>query len=108
MTDAHVVGAGIIDFGEKYDWSFEDLLEGAYLDLVESVDYGVDPTNDIDGVWYGTLDIANEGSSGAAVAHATGFSKRPQHRSSTPVPPGAMRFETPSRRSRPRTSMSRS
>jgi len=52
MTDAHVVGAGIIDFGEKYDWSFEDLLEGAYLDLVESVDYGVDPTNDIDGVWY--------------------------------------------------------
>ena len=77
MTDAHVVGSGIIDFGEKYEWSFDDLLEGAYLDLVESVDHGIEPTKDIDAVWYGTLDIANEGSSGAAVAHATGLFEKP-------------------------------
>lgn len=77
MSGAHVVGAGIIDFGEKYEWSFEDLLEGAYLDLIDSVDNGVDPTNDVDGVWYGTLDIANEGASGAAVAHATGLFETP-------------------------------
>jgi len=84
MTDAHVVGSGIIDFGEKYEWSFDDLLEGAYLDLVESVDHGINSTADIDSIWYGTLDIANEGSSGASVAHATGSSRSQQPRSSTP------------------------
>jgi acetyl-CoA C-acetyltransferase len=77
MSDAYVVGSGIIDFGEKYEWSFDDLLEGAYLDLVESVDKGVNPTRDIDAIWYGTLDIASEGASGASVAHATGLFEKP-------------------------------
>lgn len=77
MTDAHVVGSGIIEFGEKYEWSFDDLLEGAYLDLIENVDKGIEPTKDIDAIWYGTIDIANEGSSGAAVAHAIGLFEKP-------------------------------
>jgi len=77
MTDAHVVGSGIIGFGEKYEWSFDDLLEGAYLDLIENVDKGVEPKKDVDAIWYGTIDIANEGSSGAAIAHAIGLFEKP-------------------------------
>jgi acetyl-CoA C-acetyltransferase len=76
MTEPHVVGAGMIDFGELYEQSFDDLLESAYLSLLENVDKGVDPS-DIDAAWYGTIDIANEGSSGSAVAHATGLFETP-------------------------------
>ncbi|MFC5973522.1 thiolase family protein [Halomarina salina] len=75
--DVHVVGAGMIDFGELYDQSFDDLLESAYLELLDDVDHGVDPTADIDAAWYGTIDMAGEGSSGAAVAHATGLFEKP-------------------------------
>ena len=77
MTDAYVVGSGIIDFGELYDQSFDDMLESAYLNLLEDVDHGIDPTADIDAAWYGTIDIANEGSSGSSVAHATGLFEKP-------------------------------
>ena len=76
MRDAYVVGAGMIDFGELYDQSFDDLLEAAYLNLLEDVDKGVEPS-DIDAGWYGTIDFANEGSSGASVAHATGLFEKP-------------------------------
>jgi len=76
MTDPHVVGAGMIDFGELKDQSFDDLLEEAYLTLLENVDKGADPS-DIDAAWYGTIDIANEGASGASVAHATGLFETP-------------------------------
>ena len=75
--DVHVVGAGMIDFGEHYEKSYDDLLEEAYLSLVEDVDRGVDPTRDIDAIWYGTVDIADEGMSGAAVGHATGLFEKP-------------------------------
>jgi acetyl-CoA C-acetyltransferase len=77
VTDAYVVGSGIIDFGELYDQSFDDMLESAYLNLLEDVDHGIDPTADIDAAWYGTIDIANEGSSGSSVAHATGLFEKP-------------------------------
>jgi len=77
VTDAYVVGSGIIDFGELYDRSFDDMLESAYLNLLEDVDHGIDPTADIDAAWYGTIDIANEGSSGSSVAHATGLFEKP-------------------------------
>ena len=77
MTDAYVVGSGIIDFGELYEKSFDDMLEEAYLNLLDDVDKGVDPRKDVDGIWYGTLDIASEGASGAAVAHATGLFEKP-------------------------------
>ncbi|WP_254538220.1 thiolase C-terminal domain-containing protein [Halomarina litorea] len=77
MNDAYVVGAGMIDFGEHYDQSFDDLLESAYLALLDDVDHGIDPQADIDAAWYGTIDIAGEGSSGASVAHATGLFEKP-------------------------------
>ncbi len=76
MTDPYVVGKGMIDFGELYDQSFDDMLQNAYLDLLDSVDKGVEPS-DIDAAWYGTLDIANEGMSGASVGHATGLFETP-------------------------------
>lgn len=72
MTDAYVVGSGMIDFGELYDKSFDNMLEEAYLNLLDDVDKGVDPKSDIDAIWYGTIDFANEGMSGAAVGHALG------------------------------------
>jgi acetyl-CoA C-acetyltransferase len=76
MTDPYVVGSGIIDFGELYDQSFDEMLEAAYLNLIDDVDHGVAPS-DIDAAWYGTIDIANEGSSGSALAHATGLFETP-------------------------------
>jgi len=76
MTDPHVVGAGMIDFGERHEDSFDDLIEAAYLELLDDVDRGVDPA-EIDEVYYGTLNLANEGMSGAAVAHATGLFETP-------------------------------
>lgn len=75
--DPCVVGAGMIDFGELYDQSFDDIMERAYLALLEDIDKGIDPLNDIDAVWYGTADIADQGMSGAAVSHATGLFEKP-------------------------------
>jgi acetyl-CoA C-acetyltransferase len=77
MRDVAVVGAGMIDFGELYDQSFDDLIENAYIDLIENVDKGVDPEADIDAIWYGTRDLAEDGTSGASVAHATGLFETP-------------------------------
>lgn len=74
MRDAYVVGRGMIDFGEHYDSSFDDLLEAAYLELLD--DTGIGP-GDIDAAWYGTLDVAGEGLSGASLAHATGLFETP-------------------------------
>jgi len=76
MRDAYVVGAGMIDFGELYEQSFDQMLESAYLRLLENVDNGLEPS-DIDAGWYGTIDLANEGASGASVAHATGLFELP-------------------------------
>lgn len=75
--DAYVVGSGMIDFGELHDSSFEDLLEDAYLDLLDDIDKGIEPRKDVDAIWYGTVDMAKEGMSGAAVSHATGLFEKP-------------------------------
>lgn len=75
--DAHVVGRGMIDFGRHYDQSFDDLVESAYLALLDDVDNGIDPLADIDAIWYGTVDIAGGATSGSAVAHATGLFEKP-------------------------------
>ena len=75
--DVHVVGSGMMEFGRHYDKSFDDLLEEAYLNLLDDVDKGIEPKKDIDAVWYGTVDIAREGMSGAAVSHATGLFEKP-------------------------------
>lgn len=77
MRDVAVVGAGMIDFGELYDQSFDDLIENAYMDLLANVDKDVDPATDIDAIWYGTRDLAEDGTSGTSVAHATGLFETP-------------------------------
>ena len=76
MRDAYVVGTGMIEFGEHYDMSFDDMMEAAYLNLLAEVDDGVEPS-DIDAAWYATIDFANEGSSGSSLAHATGLFETP-------------------------------
>ena len=76
MRDAYVVGTGMIEFGEHYDMSFDDMMEAAYLNLLAEVDGGVEPS-DIDAAWYATIDFANEGSSGSSLAHATGLFETP-------------------------------
>jgi acetyl-CoA C-acetyltransferase len=75
--EAHVVGTGMIKFGRFFEKSFDDLLEEAYLNVLDDIEKGIEPKKDIDAVWYGTLDIANEGMSGAAVSHATGLFEKP-------------------------------
>lgn len=76
-AEAYVVGAGLIDFGERYDMSSRDMLEAAYLNLLDDVDHALEPRNDIDAAWYGTLNLAEDGMSGSAVAHATGLFEKP-------------------------------
>jgi len=71
--NAYVAGAGMIDFGERYQMSFNDLLESAYLALISDVEDGLDPREDIEAIRYGTADVAQEGDSGVSVAHATGL-----------------------------------
>ena len=39
-----VVGAGLIKFGELFDWSYERMAAGAFTAAVESVDTGFDPS----------------------------------------------------------------
>jgi acetyl-CoA C-acetyltransferase len=67
-----VVGGGLIDFGEHFEMSTADMAEQAYLNAVNDVDAGIDP-DEIEAAWYGTLDLAGDGSSGAAFSHATGL-----------------------------------
>jgi acetyl-CoA C-acetyltransferase len=67
----------MIDFGEHYEKSFDDLLEDAYISLLDDIDKGINPTRDVDGIWYGTLNMAGEGMSGATVGHATGLFEKP-------------------------------
>lgn len=71
MKDVAVVGGGLIDFGEHFEMSTADMAEQAYLNALGNVDDGIDP-NEIEAAWYGTLDLAGDGSSGAAFSHATG------------------------------------
>jgi acetyl-CoA C-acetyltransferase len=74
MSDnAYVAGAGILEFGVHYDWSADDLIEQAYLDLVDNVDHGIDPQEEVDAVWFGTVDVASDAMGGTAVSNATGL-----------------------------------
>lgn len=66
-----IVGAGMIDFGEHFSMSIEDMIEQAYLNALASVDKGLDP-KEIQAAWYGTVYPAM-GNSGLVLAHATGL-----------------------------------
>ncbi len=76
MRDVAVVGAGMIDFGELFEQSIDGMAEEAYLDALADVDHGMEPA-EIEAIWYGTLDIAGDASSGLGASHATGLFDRP-------------------------------
>jgi acetyl-CoA C-acetyltransferase len=70
-----IVGAGMIRFGELYDQSLEEMIEGAYLNALGSVDKGLDP-KEIEAAWFGTV-YPVTGNSGLVLAHATGLFEIP-------------------------------
>jgi acetyl-CoA C-acetyltransferase len=72
MKDVGVIGAGMIEFGELFDQSFDDMVEAAFLDAVGDVDHGIDP-GEIDMAWFSTLDFNGDAESGLGLAHATGL-----------------------------------
>ncbi len=55
-----IIGAGMIPFGELFDKSWEEMLEEAYLNCINSVDKGFDP-KDIQAAWFGTFETGLTG-----------------------------------------------
>jgi len=66
-----IIGAGLIDFGEHFSLSLEDMIEQAYLNALASVEKGID-SKEIEAAWFGTVYPAM-GNSGLVLAHATGL-----------------------------------
>ncbi|UHQ96301.1 thiolase domain-containing protein [Natrinema halophilum] len=71
MRDVAVIGAGMIEFGELYEQSTDDMAEAAFLNALDDVDYGISP-DEIDAGWLGTSNIAGDANSGLGLAHPTG------------------------------------
>ena len=74
-----VIGAGMIQFGERFDLSYEDMIVGAYRACLESVDKGIDEER-IEAAWLGTCAgslIRQETVTGAALAEPIRFFPRP-------------------------------
>jgi acetyl-CoA C-acetyltransferase len=93
MRDVAVVGAGMIDFGELFEQSIDDMLEQAYLNCLDDVDHGIDP-GDIDAAWFGTIDIANNASSGLGLSHPTGLFETPVTRVENACATGSTAFRS--------------
>jgi acetyl-CoA C-acetyltransferase len=55
-----IVGVGLIKFGELFDKSWEEMIEEAYLNCINSVDKGFDP-KDIKAAWLGECSSATHG-----------------------------------------------
>jgi acetyl-CoA C-acetyltransferase len=74
-----VVGAGMIQFGERFELSYEDMIVGAYRACLQSVDNGIDEER-IEAAWLGTCIgsmIRQETVTGAALAEPIRFFPRP-------------------------------
>ena len=74
-----VVGAGMIEFGERFDLSYEDMVIEAYRRCLASVDKGVDD-KDIEAAWLGTCfpEFFRRGvATGALLAEPLRFFPRP-------------------------------
>ena len=48
-----IVGAGMIQFGELFEKSFDNMAEESFLNCIESVDNGIDP-KEIEAAWLGS------------------------------------------------------
>jgi len=93
MRDVAVVGAGMIDFGELFEQSFDDMAEQAYLNALDDVDKGIE-SSDIDAAWFGTLDIAENASSGLGLSHPTGLFEMPVTRVENACATGSTAFRS--------------
>ncbi len=91
MRDVAIAGAGIIDFGELFEQSIDEMAEKAFMDAVDDVDHGIEP-GEIDAAWFGTLDIANDASSGLGASHATGLFGIPSSRVENACATGSTAF----------------
>lgn len=87
-----IVGAGMIDFGELFEKSFESMTEEAYLKALQSVDKGLDPAQ-IEAAWIGTLYPA-QGNSGLLLSFATGLFEIPVTRVENACATGSDAFRT--------------
>jgi acetyl-CoA C-acetyltransferase len=87
-----IVGAGIINFGELFDKSFESMIEDAYLRALQSVEKGLDPSQ-IEAAWIGTL-YPPQGNSGLLLAFATGLFEIPITRVENACATGSDAFRT--------------
>ncbi len=93
MSDVAVIGAGMIDFGELFDQSLDDTLERAYLNCLDDVDHGIDPAA-IDAAWFGTIDVADNASSGLGLSHPTGLFEMPVTRVENACATGSTAFRS--------------
>ena len=91
MRDVAIAGAGIIDFGELFEQSFDEMAEQAFMNAVEDVDHGIEP-GEIDAAFFGTLDIANDASSGLGASHSTGLFNIPLSRVENACATGSTAF----------------
>ena len=91
MRDVAVAGAGIIDFGELFEQSLDEMAEKAFMNAVEDVDHGIEP-GEIDAAFFGTLDIANDASSGLGASHSTGLFGIPSSRVENACATGSTAF----------------
>ena len=91
MRDVAIAGAGIIDFGELFEQSFDEMAEQAFMNAVEDVDHGIEP-GEIDAAFFGTLDIANDASSGLGASHSTGLFGIPSSRVENACATGSTAF----------------
>ena len=78
-----IVGAGMSKFGERFDASYEQLVQEAYLRAVASVDRGFDPER-LQAGWLstvlGTLSDGSEFVTGGRLVQAIGLRGRPVSR----------------------------
>jgi acetyl-CoA C-acetyltransferase len=91
MRDVAIAGAGIIDFGELFEQSFDEMAEQAFMNAVDDVDHGIEP-GEIDAAFFGTLDIANDASSGLGASHSTGLFGIPSSRVENACATGSTAF----------------
>lgn len=67
-----IAGSGMIDFGTLYEKGTDEMLEEAYLNALEDVDHGIEPS-DIEAAWFGSRNLGKDASSGLGLSHPTGL-----------------------------------
>ena len=58
MREVAVVGAGMIPFGERFEWGMKDMLPATLRAAMDSVDNGI-ARSDLDAAWFGQLQTSD-------------------------------------------------